>query len=160
MGLAAAAQQTHMAPPDNTLSSGTIFAKSRRKISRNDGCTIVLATGLKAPAWTLSFTPCQETKSHLTPIISLIHSTLKPKLLNMAFNLACYLCFWKTRTASFKASIAFLPAGLPTSPWEANDTPSSSVSPPYTTHCDDSLLKTAIKQRKKLYQLKYHLTDR
>lgn len=83
--------------------------------------TIVMATGLKAPPWTLSFTPCQETKSQLTPIVSLIYSALKPKLLNMAFNLACYLCFWKTRTASFKASIAFLPAGLPTSPQEAND---------------------------------------
>lgn len=54
---------------------------------------IVSATGLKAPARTLSFTPCQETTSQLTPIVPLIYSALKPKLLNMAFSLACYLCF-------------------------------------------------------------------
>lgn len=108
----------HIALPDNTLSRGTIFSKKQeKKVSRNNRCTITPARGLKAPAWTLNFLPRQETKSQLAHIISLIYSAPKPKLLNMAFNLACYLCFWKTRTASFKASIASLLAGLPTSPW-------------------------------------------
>lgn len=78
-----------MAPPDNTLCSGTIFSKSQKK---QLFAPSYQQQALKLqPEHSASF--LARKKSLLTPIISLIYSALKPKLLNMAFNLAYYLCF-------------------------------------------------------------------
>lgn len=151
-----------MAPPDNTLSSGTVFSKSQKKNQQVQWMAPPYQQQvLKLQPERSALLPARRQRATLHPSFLSYTQALKPKLLNMAFYLVWYLCFWKPRTANLEARITILRAELPTSPWEANDT--SMLRSLTSLH---NSLQWQFPQNnnkakeKKLYKLKYHLTDR
>lgn len=159
MGLAGGAQANPQGIPwsDTLLQWSSVPQKPKEKSAETMGGTIILATGVKAPAWILSFTPCLETKnpvllSHTQhwnwnyliwlSILHVIFVSEKQELpalkqTSPSYQQGCLLCLGSSAALSTQCH-------LPSQP----------------TASGDSSFKTVIKQRKRLYKLKCNLPNR